>query len=74
VGEGRCRSDGVDWMKATFKAMLDIPLRWVVERTCAWPGNFRRLSKDFAFLAEYRARMIYIAAIHRMMRRLTPAD
>ena len=26
--------------------------RWVVERTFAWPGNYRRLSKDDGFLAE----------------------
>ena len=35
--------------------------RWVVERTFAWLGNFRRLSKDFEILTSTAENVIYIA-------------
>jgi transposase len=34
------------------------PKRWIVERTFAWLGNFRRLSKDFEYLLESSQAMI----------------
>jgi len=37
-----------------------IPWRWVIERTFAWLGNFRRLSKDYEFFCENSEGMIYI--------------
>ena len=51
----------------TFVAL---PKRWVVERTFAWLMRYRRLRADYATTpASSRAR-IYVAAIHRMARRL----
>ena len=47
-----------------------IPWRWVVERTFAWLGNYRRLSKDYEEDTQSSGGMIYLASIHRMLRRL----
>jgi putative transposase len=50
------------------------PRRWVVERTFAWVVRYRRLGKDHEFLTETSEAMIYAAMIHRMVRRLHPAE
>lgn len=44
--------------------------RWVVERTFAWLGKYRRLSKDYEYLPETSETLILIAMIHIMLRRL----
>jgi putative transposase len=49
-----------------------LPRRWVVERTFAWLGRYRRLSKDYEALPETTEAFIYVAAIHIMLRRLAP--
>src|SRR6516225_6130947 len=38
-----------------------LPRRWVVERTFAWLGRYRRLSKDYERLCETTETLIYIA-------------
>ena len=48
-----------------------LPRRWVVERTFAWLGNFRRLSKDYEELVEVSESWIRTAMIQIMLRRLT---
>ena len=48
-----------------------IPKRWVVERTFAWLGRNRRLSKDYESLPECSEAWIYLASIHLMLKRLT---
>ena len=48
-----------------------IPKRWVVERTLAWLGRNRRLSKDYESLPECSEAWIYLASIHLMLKRLT---
>ena len=40
-----------------------IPKRWIVERTLAWLGGFRRLAKDFEILTQSAENMIRIAMI-----------
>jgi putative transposase len=45
--------------------------RWVVERTLAWLGRYRRLSKDYEHLPESSEAMIQIAGIHHYLRRLS---
>jgi putative transposase len=49
-----------------------VPLRsrWVVERTLAWLGRYRRLSKDYEHLPESSEAVIKIAGIHHCLRRL----
>jgi len=49
-----------------------LPRRWVVERTFAWFGKYRRLSKDYETLPESSETMIYIAMINLMIHRLVP--
>ncbi len=44
--------------------------RWVVERTLAWLGRYRRLSKDYEHTPESSEAMIKKAAIHHYHRRL----
>lgn len=38
-----------------------LPKRWIVERTFAWLGNFRRLAKDFEILTERAENLVRIA-------------
>jgi len=54
------------------KGFVLLPRRWVVERTFAWLGRYRRLSKDYERLSETSETLIYIAMIHRMSRMLLP--
>jgi putative transposase len=48
------------------------PRRWVVERTFAWLGRYRRNSRDDERLPESSAAMIKASSIHRMLRALKP--
>jgi len=48
-----------------------LPRRWVVERTFAWLGNFRRLSLDYELLPAVSEAFIYAAMTRLMLRRLT---
>ena len=47
-----------------------LPRRWVVERSFAWYGRYRRLSKDYEFLHQSGEAMIYLASIRTMLHRL----
>jgi putative transposase len=48
-----------------------LPRRWVVERTLAWLGRYRRLSKDYEYLTDTSEAMVYAAMTHLMLRRIT---
>lgn len=75
----------VDWVESVCGWVLEIvkrsddakgfevlPRRWVVERTLAWLGRYRRLSKDYEELPRSSETMVYLAMIHLMVRRLEP--
>jgi putative transposase len=47
-----------------------LPKRWVVERTFAWLGRYRRMSRDYEFWPKTSEAMIYLASSHLMLRRL----
>jgi transposase len=61
----------IDWSKILpppgFRVL---PRRWVVERTFAWFGSYRRLSKDYERLPETGETLIYIAMMRLMLKRL----
>jgi putative transposase len=48
--------------------------RWVMERTNAWNGRYRRHSKDYERSGESRTAMIQISHINLMLHRLAPCD
>jgi putative transposase len=47
-----------------------LPRRWVVERTFAWLGRYRRLSKDYEAIPATEEAWIYLAMSSLMLARL----
>lgn len=81
--DGGYRGNLIGWVQETLAAVLEIvsrepgqkgfkvqPKRWVIERTFAWLGNYRRLSKDYERLLPNSEAMIYLASINTMLRRI----
>jgi putative transposase len=48
------------------------PRRWVVERSLAWAGRSRRLSKDYEFWPRNCAAFFYLASIQRLLTHAAP--
>jgi putative transposase len=55
---------------AGSKSFAVLPRRWVVERTFAWVGRYRRMSKDYEALTTTSEAMIWAAVSTTMLRRL----
>ena len=80
------RGELIEWVKKTFNCLLEVikkkkkqgfhvlPRRWVVERTFAWLGRYRRLSKDYEKEPSSSEAMVYLASIRLMLRRLNDSD
>jgi putative transposase len=60
----------IDVEPPPMPACTVLPRRWVVERTIAWIGRYRRLSKDDEDLLEHSEIMVYLAMSRLMLRRL----
>ena len=56
------------------RGWVKLPLRWTVERTFAWLGKCRRLSKDREKSVRSAEAFIRLAMIHLMLNRLHPKD
>jgi putative transposase len=54
------------------KGFILLPKRWVVERTHAWYGRWRRHSRDYERYTTSSEAMIQVSAIGGMLRRLDP--
>lgn len=53
------------------RGFLPLPRRWVVERTIAWIGRSRRMSKDYEYLPSSSEAMVYLTMIRLVLKRLT---
>lgn len=80
--DGGYRGTLLTWVRQHLQATLDIvkpdpatkgfavlPRRWVVERTFAWFGRLRRLSKDFERDLACSEAVIYLASLKTLPRR-----
>ena len=82
--DGSCRGSLLDWVTQRFRFNLQpvvrpkaqkgfvlLPRRWVVERTFAWLGRCRRLSKGYERSAASSEAFVHVAMIRLMLRRLS---
>jgi len=58
---------------AGAKEFKPLRVRWVVERTHAWIGRYRRNSKDYEKRTDSSESMILLSTMSLMLRRLRPA-
>lgn len=82
------RGELLDWAKERLGLTIEVvkrpdaafgfevlPRRWVVERSFAWFGRNRGLSKDYEFLSKSHESMVYLASIRLLLKRAaSPAN
>jgi len=56
------------------KGWVKLPIRWTVERTFAWLGQCRRLTKDREKTVASSEAFVKLAMIHLMLNRLAPKN
>jgi putative transposase len=54
------------------QGFVRLPKRWLIERTLAWLGRYRRHSRDYEYLTASSEAMVQISMIHLLLRRLAP--
>ena len=59
----------VDIVERNSPGFQILPKRWIVERTFAWMGNSRRLSKDFEISVDSAENMVRISHLHSLLKR-----
>lgn len=77
----------VDWVNQYLSCAVEVvekaagqvgfallPKRWVVERTFAWLGRYRQLSKEYDRRPESTEGWIYLASIDILLKRLFRTD
>jgi putative transposase len=69
VSQGRWELE-VKKRPAGSKGFVVIKKRWVVERTFAWLGRYRRHSKDYEKRTDSSVAMIQLSSINLMLNRL----
>lgn len=55
-----------------LKGFLVLPRRWVVERTFAWLGRYKRLAKDYELNPVHSESMVYVAMTQMLLQRRAP--
>src|SRR6202049_4768464 len=60
-------------VKRRQRAFKITGLTWIVERSFAWLGRNRRLSKDYEYRVQTSETMIHLASIRLMLNRIAPA-
>ena len=60
-------------VKRRQRAFKITGLTWIVERSFAWLGRNRRLSKDYEYRVQTSETMIDLASIRLMLNRIAPA-
>ena len=48
-----------------------LPKRWIVERTLAWFGRYRRLSKDYEYCCLTSEAFLFTAMMRNILKRMT---
>ena len=69
-GRGHRRVELEIVAKADGHKFVVLPKRWIVERSFAWLGRSRRLSKNYEALCQTSEAWILIAMIQLMLKRL----
>jgi putative transposase len=80
-GDAGYRGTAVTFVENTLKLKLNIstkikdafavlPIRWIVERTFAWLGGFRRLAKDVEILTATAENIVRISMLRLMLAKL----
>jgi transposase len=63
----------VNWEQIIPPGFHVLPRRWVVERTFAWIGRNRRMSKDYEYLPSSSESMVCLTMIRLLVKRLARA-